>query len=81
MPTRKLVAKEKAQKYERARLMANKRSRRYKARKCEEQLARKREQDRKRALEKRKHLKDMNAKQKRKKKSLEGQKTGSTKSL
>lgn len=57
--------KEKAEKYDRARILANERARRYKAKKTEEQLAKKREQDRISAEKRRVHVKDMSDKDKK----------------
>lgn len=62
----KLSDREKPKKYERAKMLANERARRYKARKTEEQLEKKREQDRKSAAARRKSVKDMSEKEKKK---------------
>lgn len=65
MPKQKISNsdKEKARKYERAKELAAARQRKYKAKKTEEQLERKREMDRKRMAEKRHLVKDMGQKE------------------
>lgn len=65
MPKARKGDREKAEKYERARMLANARAQRYKARKTEEQLEKKKEQDRKSAKERSKLVKDMSCKEKK----------------